>query len=143
MITKEYILQHLQRAFKTRRAVYEKRMMHPVRDWLIGLTLFLLVVLIGGTQTAFMFVTYRNINTDGGTYEEALPRYNALLVENMLKKYEARKDAYGIHQETEAAAAPEAVPVEATSTATTTASTTESAAEEAQPDGEGEVIILN
>jgi hypothetical protein len=141
MITKEHILQYLQKAFKTRRAVYEKRMTHPVRDWLIGLALFLLVVLLGGTQTAIMFVTYRNINTDGGTYEEALPRYNALLVENMLKKYEARKDAYGIHGQTEVVVTPEAVPVQSTSTAIAT--TTEEVDTEIETGEEEGVIMSN
>lgn len=88
------ILKSIQRLLPRRRLDYRRRVMHPVRDWLIGLLLFAIVVIAGGVYCAQTFVTYRNVNTEGGTIDETIIQYNRMMVEQALEAYTARKEAY-------------------------------------------------
>ncbi len=102
MISKKDIFGQVSSAFKAKPASFDKRIMHPVREWLFGLTLFLVIVIIGGTQSALMFVMYKNVDTHREANTEPLTRYNGLLVGNVLQEYRERKNAYAAYQNVEA-----------------------------------------
>ena len=103
MMNKINFLFHIVGLRKRHHSAFDKRIIHPVREWTVGLILFLLIVIVGGMQSAFLFVAYRNLSTDGGTYEEPVAKYNAILVENMLKNFGEKKAAYEALQETASA----------------------------------------
>lgn len=102
MLNKKGILIQVSNMFKAKPASFDKRIMHPVREWLIGLALFLAIVIMGGTQSALMFVMYKNVDTHREANTEPLTRYNGLLVGNVLQEYRERKNAYAAYQNVEA-----------------------------------------
>lgn len=80
--------------FARRKAVYDKRIMHPEREWFIGLFLFAAIVTAGGIQSAHTFMAFQEIDTNGGTQTEPVVRYNQPLVQNALQTYEKRSEVY-------------------------------------------------
>jgi hypothetical protein len=104
MISKKGILARLQSIVKSGQASFDKRMTHPVREWMIGLAFFSIIVAVGATHNALVFVNYRNINTEEGTYGQSVTHYNATLVQKVIGIYRERKTAYDALQ-TEAASA--------------------------------------
>lgn len=79
---------------KNKRISYDKRIMHPVRDWLIGLSCFFTLVIAGGAYSAHQFITYRNLNIYEGSLNEQTVKYNEVLVERVLGEYAKREEAY-------------------------------------------------
>lgn len=94
MINKETLAALVGGVFKNKPGAFDKRMIHPVRDWFMGVTFFLLVVIAGGVYSAFLFVEYRNIATDKNASQDPVVQYNEVLVNNMITQYEMRRSSY-------------------------------------------------
>lgn len=128
MKNKSALLKLLASVFNKGHVTYDKRITNPKRDWFIGISLFIVIVASGAAYSAHMFVAYRNLNTDGGDYDELLVRYNQKLIQEVLSVYQARKIAYDALRNV---SVPEiAVPV---SEAATSSATTSAAIEELDP----------
>ncbi len=92
MINKKNILTPLS-ALAQSNVSFDKRLIYPVRDWLLGLSFFCMLVLLGVAQSAHTFVTYRNITVEGGSSEEIGTHYNQELVQKTLTAYGERARA--------------------------------------------------
>lgn len=79
---------------RKRRVSYDKRVIHPTRDWLIGLLFFFTIIIAGGCYSAYQFVTYRNITVHETVVSETIVKYNSVLVTRMLEQYALRKANY-------------------------------------------------
>lgn len=73
---------------------YDKRLTHPVREWLIGLACFTAIIALGSAKGVYDFLTYQNEDTTGGTFAGTVVRYNDVEAKQALSRYRARKDAY-------------------------------------------------
>lgn len=107
------------------RVVFDKRLTHPVRDWLLGLLLFTFVVAGGVIQSSHMFVSYRNITASNNADEVLKVRYNQKLVQNTLAIYRNRALVLGEFKNTATIQISTIEPVQATSTSSDTSATEE------------------
>lgn len=74
---------------------YEKRMLHPLREWFIGVSVFLLCVLSATAHSAYTFIKYESVNIDTVTIStESTIRYNRTLVETVLGRYQERAQEF-------------------------------------------------
>jgi|GEM_PF-1774756 len=53
----------------------DRRLMHPQREWTIGLLVFIVIIAVGGVFAGRLLVTYRDINIEGDAGEN-IPRYS-------------------------------------------------------------------
>lgn len=119
MIDSKDILKMAKHVFKRGQGFYDKRSMHPTREWLIGLIIFTVLIIAGGVQGAYTFLQYQNLNTDSGSFNESIVQFNSALSEKAIVTYSKRKEAFTKLQ----GGAPVAKPVEI-KTATSSAATT-------------------
>jgi hypothetical protein len=77
-------------------SAHGKRINYPVRDWLVGLGIFAVIVLLGGVYSAHVFLTYRDVSALQGaeTQSPVKTTYNANTVTEALAVYRARKEAF-------------------------------------------------
>lgn len=108
----------------SRRNFYGKQMMHPTREWLLGLSFFAIVVIAGGIINAHIFLTYLNVKTDEGIFKEEIETYNKALAKTALNIYEERKTNYLALQDSGMA---EIIVVEVQATSSTSTTTTSDA----------------
>ena len=64
MISKKDITKMVKNVVRRDRGVPDRRLMHPRREWSVGLLLWITVVLAGGFYAAVTFNTYTGINVD-------------------------------------------------------------------------------
>ena len=72
----------------------DRRIMHPQREWAIGLGIFACTVLFGSVLAGNLFVQYKNIDAVGGDAGDNIPRYKTVTVDDALELYEKRKEEY-------------------------------------------------
>ena len=63
MITKANIIDFTQRVRRHARRLPDRRLMHPEREWLIGLSLLIGIVLVGGALALIQFTSYLNLDS--------------------------------------------------------------------------------
>jgi hypothetical protein len=106
---------------------YDKRTMHPAREWLFGLLAFSVIVGVGGVISLQTLSQYQNLKIDAGTFEEKVPSYNAVLIEKVINMYRLRQDTFNNLRETSNQFAEEYRQFEkALSSATSSATSTDS-----------------
>lgn len=94
MIDKNEIIKMAQHVFKRSAGVPDKKLMHPRREWAIGLLLFLAILVSGSTYTATSFNRFRELDTNNGEANVNIPRYQGDRVSAVLTDYQARTAAY-------------------------------------------------
>ncbi len=120
------ILNTFKNALHSKEGSFDKRTMHPVRDWFIGLFIFVSILVLGGIQSALVFVDYRNIEIGAGNAETSDGvSYNGSLVHLALEAYRAKALQYKLPETITLPQTPEVSPVVATSTATSSVPTEE------------------
>lgn len=115
-----------QQVFRKAQGRPDKRLMHPVREWGIGLVLFAVMVSWGGWYAGMQFIHYRALDTSpSAVHQPVVPTYNTSLVNTALSIYRARAAAY--QALLPPGAATMQLPPMATSSATTVIATSSSA----------------
>lgn len=94
MINKSDILQLVKHIHRKDRGVPDRQPMHPRREWLIGVAVFLMVIIVGIVLSARSFENYQTIDTKVYTVDAAVPSYNQTLAGTVLSYYKERKQAY-------------------------------------------------
>ena len=108
----------------------DKRLMHPQREWFIGLVLFVVVVLIGSFFAGNIFITYQNIDTSKGDSGKSIPVYRQTIITDALDRYKTHTKEYEqlravvatVHDTNGAASSTEEISVKNNKPATTTSS---------------------
>lgn len=80
--------------FRRSRGIPDKRLMHPRREWGIGLLMFAAVLGVGSVYSAQSFTQFKDLTSIKGEASLAIPRYNQGQVEAVLALYAARNEAY-------------------------------------------------
>lgn len=109
-------------------------LIHPQRDWWIGIGIFALIVFIGGAVLAKMYVTNDSLDSLTGVEADRIPRYRQEVVSDALSVYRSRAAAYQAFVENRPVA-PIVVEV-ATTTATSTEEVVEDSIEAVVTDSE-------
>lgn len=83
-----------------------KGIIHPVREWLLGLLFFFTVVVLGGAVSAYTFLQYTNIAVIDANIIQTHAMYNQILAQTALKNYQLRKDNFDTRKNVENTAVP-------------------------------------
>ena len=91
---KSQIIAMAKHVFKRGSGVPDKRLMHPRREWGVGILLFAVILIVGSILSANAFSRFRNIDTDNGQASLTIPNYRSNLVFEALEEYRGKKESY-------------------------------------------------
>lgn len=96
MIDKNNILKFVQHVYRRGSGIPDRRMFHPRREWLIGLMVFLVIIVVAAIWSVHSFNVYKTI--DSRTYEvqKEVPTYNANQVNFVLNQFAEREGAFNV-----------------------------------------------
>lgn len=79
---------------------YEKRMIHPVRDWFIGLTVAIACIFAAAGHSAYTFLIFEDISisTYTGAGDETVA-YKKTLIDTVLGRYAERANTFSVLME--------------------------------------------
>lgn len=116
------------RLHKTKTGAPAERVLHPMRDWMVGVFVGVCIAAVITVWSGYMYI----INRDGGATDievaVANPTYQATLIDQALEIYNQRAETFATLQSTVVAPVsvdPVIVPAATTSAATTTTETTD------------------
>lgn len=69
-------------------------LIHPQRDWWIGLCMFAVIVIAGGGVLARMYALNDSLDSLVGAEANSIPRYREEVVQDVLTEYRTRGVAY-------------------------------------------------
>lgn len=81
-------------AAKKRKSSFDRSIMHPEREWFIGLSVILTILAVGLYWSVFQYDRYRNVSTNGESVTEGETVYKDNLVEAALVDFSKRKEEY-------------------------------------------------
>lgn len=125
MIDKKNIIKMADHVFHRSQGYPDRKLMHPEREWMIGLLVFIIISLLGGLVARNLFLTYRNTDvvTEGSV--ETVPKYKEVITQDALEQYRVRDSEYlrlrneelpvvvsEVHIESDESDASEVLPVE-------------------------------
>lgn len=94
MISKTDIIKLSKHVFSRSQGIADKRIIHPRRDWAIGLLLLIVCMIGGGYMGARAFIQYQNFDVEMGEASVVLPRFNESDVLTTIERFEAKADAF-------------------------------------------------
>ena len=71
------------------------KMMHPSRDWFIGIVLLIAVVGVGGALNAREYAAYNSLETQTNGDVVSIKKYSYSMAQNARTLYEDRAQAFG------------------------------------------------
>ncbi len=80
--------------FKKGKGYPDRRLMHPRREWVLGVMMFLTVIFVGGVLAAQAYVQYRDIEALEEVALQQVPQYNDVAVQNVLTLFRERNTIY-------------------------------------------------
>lgn len=118
MINTTQILKMAKAAARHDHGYPERRLIHPHREWLIGIMLFTVLLIAGCVAVGLLFMHYQNIEQTVTVEEQRVQTYQAGTVADVLSIYAERTEMFDTMQ-----AQSTLPPESATSVSTSTAST--------------------
>ncbi len=94
MIKKFDIIAAARGIVRTNKGYRAPILIHPQRDWWIGIFLFSVLVLVGGGVLARMYMINNTLDALVGAEANAIPRYQEEIVQDVLVAYRERAAAY-------------------------------------------------
>ena len=94
MNNKNNSLKNILKTLAHKRVQYDKRLIHPEREWLMGLFVFVAIVICGGMVDAFIFIQYQNLDVSPKNIATQSVTYNKAAVQKALEAYSLRTAAY-------------------------------------------------
>jgi len=94
MISKQDILKFVRHVHRRGKGIPDRRSMHPRREWLIGLSVFLAVTGVGAVVSMITFEHFKNIDKRTYTADLAIPIYNEARAKTVLEDFAARRLKY-------------------------------------------------
>lgn len=95
MMDKKDIIKIAKHAFKRGQGVPDKRLIHPRRDWAIGILIFAAILFLGGYYSASLFSKYQNIEISApGEAGVKVPHYDESSIEATINIYNKRAAEY-------------------------------------------------
>ena len=91
MIERKDILKMVRHVTKRSRGVPDKKLIHPRREWLIGLVLFIVVLAGGLTYNSFSYQKALTVGSEESEGTTGVVQYRTGLVEDALTIYRERK----------------------------------------------------
>lgn len=124
MSTKEILHTLLAHAFTVPENSFDKKGLKPVRDWLLGILLFVVLLSVGGVFSAYQFMHYLDTSVEKRNDTQRVQSYNKSAVEEVLRVYGLKKQGFlDLKQSNVQILVPAAVSPVATTTLPVTTST--------------------
>ncbi|MFT7507783.1 MAG: hypothetical protein ACI92I_000951 [Acidimicrobiales bacterium] len=94
MIDKKSIVKMAKHAFRAGQGRPDIRLIHPQREWVIGLCIFMFVVTASVLVTGDIFTMNQNTDLIEGDAGKRIPKYQKAAVEESIDLYRSRSDEY-------------------------------------------------
>ncbi len=94
MIEKKDILKMIKNVSKRAQGKPDKRLIHPNREWMIGLIIFLAVVIGGAALSAQVYFNLDNLEDNIADTDTRVIRYQEANVEKAINRYNAAAEAF-------------------------------------------------
>jgi len=94
MKSKQRILKKLQKFAVRNRGLPDRSLMHPEREWVIGVLLCFGIVVAGAVYAFSLFERYSDISVDSETVEVESLRYERADAFEALERYKVRAEQY-------------------------------------------------
>ncbi len=94
MITKKDIINAAKAVVRKSNGYRIPMLIHPRRDWLLGLLFFAVIVIGGGLVLARLYFVNQSVDALVGVEAEQIPRYREEVVNDVLAVYRERKATY-------------------------------------------------
>lgn len=94
MIDTKDILKFVKHVHRRGQGVPDRRLLHPQREWLTGLSVSLVAILAGTVFSVYWFNTYQNIDSRTYTVSLSVPEYKRTVAQNVLNRFEERSAQY-------------------------------------------------
>ena len=72
----------------------DRRGLNPVRDWLLGIFMFLVLLSIGGLFSAYQFLQYLDVSVGSQNSNQKIQSYNKATVEGVSALYAVKKQEF-------------------------------------------------
>ena len=95
MIDKKEILKMATHVFKKGQGYPDRRLMHPRREWSVGVLLLTIVILLGGFASSQIYPKYSNIEALIPETEVEIVAYDEAAVKEALETFRKRAGLYG------------------------------------------------
>ena len=82
--------------FRIRQGYPDRRLMHPEREWLIGICIFIVFIFVGSLIAGRIFMQYKNFNNTVNVTAQTVPQYQKDTVQEALFLYKMRADTFNI-----------------------------------------------
>lgn len=93
MIDKNTILKFVKHVHKRGQGVSDRRLLHPQRDWLIGVGVFVVAFGAATVASIHVFGLYKNIDQQIYEVNKELPKYQEVAVTTVLETF-AKRELY-------------------------------------------------
>lgn len=87
-----------EQVFRKSQGYPDRRIMHPKREWGIGVLLFVGIVVLGSVVAGKVFVLYGEVAVIDGNSGGSIPKYKEVIVQDALEKHRARAKQYEVLQ---------------------------------------------
>ena len=94
MIDKDSILKMAKDVFRKGQGYPDKRLMHPQREWTIGLGIFALIIGVGSFVSFNIYVKYNTIDTQEREMTTRVTSYNEVAAQNALAVFRERQRVF-------------------------------------------------
>ena len=94
MKSKKEVLKLVKNIARRDRGIPDRRLMHPRREWSIGLLVWLAVTVFGGIYAWYTFTLYSDIGTETAAVEVEQLRYNRADALDAIDKYKVKRVLY-------------------------------------------------
>ncbi len=120
MIETKDITKMVQHVVRRKRGIADPQIMHPMREWVIGIGVAAAVVTAGSVLAATLYNYYDEKRDTIITVSETLVPYNAALIESALTQYRQKQQQYNLIVGTSISSVPTTESTKETATSTET-----------------------
>lgn len=94
MINKKDVTKIFKKVIKRDHGVPDRQLMHPKREWSVGLFLFSILIVAGSTYALIIFNDYSDISVDKESVEVNQLHYKRADAQEAIRLYQQRKDVF-------------------------------------------------
>ncbi len=96
MIETKHITKMVQHIVRRNRGLSDPQIMHPMREWLVGIVVTMLVGVIGSVSAAFLYHSYDELRgTEIAIVSTSTP-YKIKVVDKALAEYRQKRENYNV-----------------------------------------------
>jgi hypothetical protein len=89
------ILKMAKHISKSKNGKYDRRILHPEREWIIGISFFLILSFAGSIFSARLYVRYSNVDSvNVSSAEDLVDNSSLTLIKEVIEQYDKREEQF-------------------------------------------------